>query len=107
MPIGDDDKFDWKSEKISFESLVQIIEKKERIEEIIGVILTWQDTGIGGQFLFRCNGIISVNVTLLRKLISSNSNVEITDINWYLTRLLNVFNEKVMQVEHFSYQEHV
>lgn len=106
LPIGDDDKFNWQSESMSIESFFHILMKKEKNNEIIGVAMTWSNTGIGGDFLLSKDGKLSVNLSINRKLIESDSSMKITDINWYLVKLLPIFNHKDIQVESFTYEEH-
>lgn len=105
LPFGDEDDFNWRSENISFDNLMAILQKKEQSGELIGVVLTWKDSGIGGQFLFWNDGHISINLTLKRKMIET-STTKITDVNWYFTKLLPIFNEVELLVESLAYEEH-
>jgi hypothetical protein len=50
LPIGDEDRFDWQREEISIESLMAILDEKEKHGETIGVAMTWQNSCIGGSF---------------------------------------------------------
>ena len=53
LPLGDKDDFEWQSKKnMNFDSVKKLILMKESSEELIGIILTWQTSDIGGVFLF-------------------------------------------------------
>lgn len=102
LPIGDEDRFDWQRENISTESLMVTLGEKEKRGELIGVAMTWKDTGIGGAFLLMENGEVSVCLTNNRKSLEG-----ITDVNWYLAKLLPAFSQNNLIVESFSYEEHL
>ncbi|GMA97769.1 hypothetical protein [Pelosinus sp. IPA-1] len=104
LPIGDEDKFDWKTENISVESLMVLLNEKEKRDEQIGVAMTWKDSGIGGDVLLMKNGEISVSLTINRRVIIDS---DITDVNWYLVKLLPALNDNNLIVESFSYEEHI
>ena len=53
ISLGSSDRSNWQTTKnMSIEELMQILQKKEGKKEIIGVRMTWQNTDIGGDFLF-------------------------------------------------------
>lgn len=105
LPLGEKEGFGWIiQEDITHDSLMKILEKKELEGEVVGIIMTWQDTNVGGSFLFRSNNELSINLSVNRKTIVNDSMFEITDINWYLFKLLSTFKEDVF-VEFFSYEE--
>lgn len=109
LPIGDKDDFNWQAEKsMRFETLTKIIEAKEQAEEIVGIIMTWKNTDIGGTFLFWPPkdklDTFSMNININRKTISLSDNYAITDFQWYIPKLLVPLN-KVWPVEHFSFQQ--
>lgn len=116
LPPGDDDNFNYIHSKISVPSLMRILEEKEQKGELIGVTLTWQDTFIGGDlFLWsekealekKIHTPMSFGLDINRKTLTNQDNFEMTDVNWYLERLLPIFNQNNMRVEYFTYQEHI
>ncbi|MBP2633658.1 MAG: hypothetical protein H6Q70_4286 [Firmicutes bacterium] len=108
LPVGDKNNFDWQSNDISLESLINILENKEKAHEIIGIVMTWKDTGIGGEFLIIENQKISINLSINRRFIGDDiTNLKITDVNWYLSKLLPAFRCEDILLEYFCYQEHV
>lgn len=103
LPIGDDDNFDWKREKMEPSKLLSLLKKKEDKREMIGVVLTYKDTGVGGEFLFRMDKNISFSLSKNRKEIKD---CNVTDVNWYITRILPAFEGLDSIVESVSWEEH-
>lgn len=64
LPLGDEDNFNWIRAELNKESLMNILVQKETQKEIIGIVMTWKDTGIGGEFLFWADGDISINLNV-------------------------------------------
>ncbi|MGE6577824.1 hypothetical protein ACQKFM_23260 [Paenibacillus xylanexedens] len=104
LPIGDNDDYDWKHTVIPKEELLTILNTKDKKGELIGVGMTWKDTNIGGTFLIGKKGTFLMSPDINRKVIDVESYNNITDLNWYMTRLIPVFGPLI---ESFSYQEHV
>jgi hypothetical protein len=71
--------------------------------EVIEVILTWQNTNIGGIFKFESNEKLSINLNLNRKVIVENYGV--TDFNWYLMHILPIFHENDIEISSFLCKE--
>ncbi len=108
LPIGDNGDFEWQWEDISLDSIMQVLSKKEHQKEVIGIVMTWRDTGIGGTFLFWTDRTLTINLTINRKMIVNDLySINITDINWYLEKLLPVFHKGDILIDSFTYQEHV
>ncbi|MEK3825859.1 hypothetical protein [Paenibacillus sp. FSL K6-1558] len=104
LPIGDNDNYDWQRTSISKEKLLGILSEKEKSGELIGVVMTWEDTNIGGTFLIRNNGTFLMSPDINRRFIDIEGYNKVTDLNWYMTKLLPIFSSLL---ESFSYQEHV
>ena len=104
LPIGDDNDFSWKREMVQENVLMDILRRKELLRESLGVVMTWNDSGIGGEFLFHIDGTVSFSLSINRKKLGGN---RITDVNWYLERILPALLENSISVESFEYQEHV
>lgn len=106
LPLGDKD-FDWCRGEINKEELMGILSKKEHQNETIGVGLTWKDTGIGGMLLLFNGGKMSITLSINRKIIDNNQACALTDVNWYLTKLIPPLSQGDMVIESISYYEHV
>jgi hypothetical protein len=111
LPIGDNDDFNFQREafnKESIDALMMVIKKKEELDEPIVVSMTWERTNVGGELLLIRNGEISINLSINRKLLDTGiEKTKNTDVNWYLMRLLPVFNCEELMIESFSYSEHL
>ena len=111
IPPHDDEDYNWTTSPMSEKMIMKIIEEKEKLNEIVGIILTWQNTEIVGKILLWPEKQIGKKKTDIsmalcfeadRKMID---NTNVTDVNWYLTKLLPAFNRGNTRVEYFSYDE--
>lgn len=116
LPQANEDLSDWEINKMDLSSLMKIFKQKEQAGELIGVRALWQETLIGGEVLLwqqeemLKKGIhtsMSFLLTSERKLLIADNNSKITDVNWYLTKLLPIFNQGDTLVEYFTYEEHI
>jgi len=109
QPSGSKSITDWKYASLNFEDLSKIFTMKQSSHEINGVMMTWANTGIGGDFLFWpeeiSNETFSLNLQAIRQKINLGGNYSITAFQWYLEKLLPPLNE-AFGVESFSCQEH-
>jgi hypothetical protein len=103
LPIGDNDAFDWQRDEISDDALFDSLKEKEKNGELIGVTLIWKNTGIGGEFLFRLDGSMSIILSINRKKVEQG----FTDINWYLSRIIPALTAGNINIESFEFSEHV
>jgi len=97
---GDDDISNWTIGKITLPELMKIFEEKEQRGELIGVTINWQNTLIGGGVLLygekemrqkNIHTSMTFSLDSDRQLIPGIDPFEITDVNWYLTKLLPAF----------------
>lgn len=103
LPLGDEDSFEWQSDDISVEQLINIVEKKESHGEIIGILMFWDSTEIGVELLIRSELELSFNLSINRKLIGNTEN---TDINWYIEKIVVLLKENNYIIEYFSFDEY-
>ncbi len=104
LPIGDDDEFDWQRVELSTSDLLSILRKKEHLGEVIGVVLTWKKTNIGGEFLFRPDKSISFIISKNRKVLDKT---KFTDVAWYMSRIFPAIEGVNAVIESASWEEHV
>lgn len=105
LPVNDEDDFDWQAEKYNLQSLLKILNTKEFQGELIGVILVWKDSEIGGSFLIHQDGTLSINMSINRQIIKG-AGFETTDVNWYVVRILPSFsknNQKIASIKYVEY----
>lgn len=109
LPFGDKDDFDWQTdENIDIAQLKKIFELKEHADEIVGIMMYWKNSEIGGSFLFWPSSTyetFSLNFNAFRPMINLQDNYEIIDFQWYLKRLLPCLDD-AFGVESFSFEQH-
>lgn len=103
LPIGDNDNFDWQDNEISEKEFFSIAKQKDQNNEIIGVALIWKDSKIGGTLLIYPEHKFSINLTINLKKLNNNIKCRITDVNWYLEKILPFFENDTTTVENFSF----
>jgi hypothetical protein len=88
LPLGDKDAFNWQHIAIAaWPKIVEILKQKEKNRELIGLVMTWKDANIGGEFLFFPDGqLLAVSWSVNRKALKHCA--DFTDHSWYLTRIL-------------------
>ncbi len=93
LPIGDDDLYNWtRMPKNPLKIVYQIINEKELLGEIIGIVILWQDSKIGGQLLVSGDDKISFILNINRKTLPNCQNF--TDISWYLNKIIPPLSNK-------------
>lgn len=102
LPIGDDEDYDWDATPASnLSSVMTEVETKARNGETIGIVLTFQSTLIGGEWLFFPNGDVAFSPSVNRKLTDGHSHVD-----WYLDRVLSAFaRAEAVNVESWRWEE--
>ena len=116
LPLGDKDSFAWSSYTMGIKPLMEILRQKEAQDEIIGLVLNWEGTNIGGDLLLWTKEEMdekSVHTSMSlcldgdRKLLIDDGQLKITDVNWYVVNLLKIFNQDDTLVEYYTYEEHI
>ncbi|MCG7412966.1 hypothetical protein, partial [Moraxella nonliquefaciens] len=96
LPIGDTGEFNWQSSSaITDNEIIEICQKKFINQEVIGLVLTWLDTNIGGEILFYPDGNISMILNLNR---IKNQSTDLTDFDWYLSKIIPCLNKHYIEV---------
>ncbi|ENW81690.1 hypothetical protein F909_01374 [Acinetobacter sp. ANC 3929] len=101
LPVHDNGNFDWFFDSISVEELFLILNEKNSLKELIGVVLTWEDSNIGGEFLLDSEGKVTVSLSINRCMLSSG----ITDVNWYLEKIIPFIQFDNLKVENIKFEE--
>jgi hypothetical protein len=94
LPLGDDNLYDWQEKNSKDIDIWRIISQKETLQEVIGINLYWRDTDIGLSTLIFNNTEISFSISINRVKINL-AEFDITDINWYLERILPCFTNGI------------
>lgn len=87
---------------MSEQEIFDFLKIKSNSDEVIGFVMTWSDTNIGGNVLFFPNFefLFSININI--KEIYN----KIVDINWYLIKLLPVFDKNGVLYNSIVYNEY-
>lgn len=99
LPLGDGDNFNWLSEAVDSAHIMNIIETKQAQREIVGIQLLRRDSEIGCDMLMFNTNQIGFNLSMARKNIQTQGDIDITDFSWYLERILPVFKYAGLRVE--------
>lgn len=98
-----EDEFDWEYEVLDEAEILKILERKSILGEIVGVAMTWKDSYIGGQFIFRpdlsCSILLNINRVI-------NDSTGMTDVNWYLEKVVSVFQSFGIVLEKVAFTEY-
>lgn len=101
LPVGDHGDYDWQCHQMSVNQLREIMKEKLLHNEVIGITMTWENTEIGGDFLFWPDGNLSLIVNKNRKILIN----QFTDVSWYISRILPVFNTGNIQLVGYTFEE--
>jgi hypothetical protein len=86
LPLGDKDDFDWESAPLAeLDRVLAEMQKKERAGEVLGLGVSWADTGIGGSLVCWTDDTISLSTNADRRTIGDT---RITDVSWYVPKLV-------------------
>ena len=87
---------------MSEQEIFDFLKIKSNSDEVIGFVMTWSDTNIGGNVLFFPNFefLFSININI------KEIDNKIVDINWYLIKLLPVFDKNGVLYNSIVYNEY-
>jgi len=99
LPLGDEDAFNWQHAAVeSWPKIVETLKQKEKIHELIGLVMTWKGTDIGGEFLFFPDGKrLAVGLSVNRRMLKHCA--DFTDHSWYLARILAPLLKECIVIE--------
>lgn len=99
LPFGDEDAFNWQHAALeSWPKIVETLKQKEKSHELIGLVMTWKDAGIGGEFLFFPDGQkLAISWSVNRKTLQHYT--DFTDHSWYLSRILPSLLQECIVIE--------
>ena len=99
LPLGDEDAFNWQHVAISsWPKIVETLKQKEKNREMIGLVMTWKDVNIGGEFLFFPDGRqLAISWSVNRRTLKHCA--DFTDHSWYLSRILTPLLKECIVIE--------
>ncbi len=96
LPLRDGENFNWQSNiGLSDKEVLDIINQKEDLKELIGLSLIWRNTNIGGTLLLSDELSFSMNINTSRL----ETEYGLTDFSWYLEKIIPIFNKHNIQFE--------
>ncbi len=107
LPLGDKGMFNWQvSHDMNQAEFAKLVCQKQHANELIGLIMTWQLTDIGGIFLcWPSENRLSFDIDANRQLVKISANFVATNFQWYLEKILPPL-DAAFGVESFSCSEH-
>ena len=94
LPIHDYGMYNWQREEINIDKLMEVLKEKERLNEQLGVSITWKDTNIGGELLTYSADEMGLVITINRQVIPLSEGVTTTDANWYIEKIKPIFTSE-------------
>lgn len=105
LPLGDNDRFDWTAVPASEEPSVAIeLQRKCESREMLGIVLVWEDSECGGEFLVFPDGKFSIILSVNRRSLAGFERS--TDVSWYVHKLLISFEKSPLHIESIGWQSH-
>lgn len=101
LPIGDGGSFDWQSEVLDENALLEILQAKNTIGECIGIDLFYNHTDTGITMLLSDPQKPGFTLSINRKLLFDN----VTDVSWYLKRILPCFETETITMLAFKFSQ--
>lgn len=100
LPIGDAGLYNWQYKPLKdWEKVKKIISQKNQLGELVGLILTWKKTQIGGGFHFHSQEqSLSINWSVNRKKLNEGY----TDHSWYIAKVLKPICSIGLNIESFE-----
>ena len=103
LPENDNGMFDWKSQvNITDSEIFSILTIKYKAKETLGISLSWLDTNIGGEFLIYPDLSVSLCCSNNRQ----TNNYNITDFDWYLSKLIPIFIKENFYIESLTFSHY-
>lgn len=103
LPEDDRGRYDWRIGVISPDEYLKVVRKQEKSGDPVGVSLGWMSTGIGGEFLFLNPQELFIVLSLNRQVIGGSS---MTDMSWYLEKIVLLLEQAGVRVAGVSGQHH-
>lgn len=108
LPVGDDGSFEWVNLPYHEDNLTYVLDvlrTKQSLNELLGIHLQWKKTEIGGIFLLYPDKTFSFIANINRRILPDL--MQITDVNWYLDKLLTPLLASDIKIETVTWSEHV
>ena len=105
LGVRDNGNYDWQEKQISLNDFFDIAKTKQDNDEVIGVIIRWEDSEIGGTLIIHPDLEVSFLISINTKKLKLANNEEVVDVNWYIEKLVILLKNKKYIIERFAYEE--
>lgn len=105
LPIGDKDNYAWECKSITLDELCKIVNKKQTLQEMIGVALYYEQSECGITFLAKSTEEIILELDINRKTLGTTRE-SITDVGWYFSNIINRITEKGCLIDYIRFTEY-
>lgn len=105
LPLEDDDLFEWTESVLTENQLKEIVKQKEIKKEIIGIIFYWKNTDIGISMLMFQDNQITFSLDINRVVIDSVEQMNLTDVNWYIKRIIPCLNTEKFKIQNIKFSQ--
>ena len=103
LPVEDKDEFNWKTEQLSKDTLINIINHKQKNNEIIGINLFFKGKIKAGlSVLASSTQEITLGLNLYRKELSNKT----TDFSWYFQNVIIPLRNNGCMISQLHFEEY-
>lgn len=102
LPVGDDDKYDWRCEDISENELYDVISEKIAKKERVGVNLFYKNGVEGISLMAYTTDQIMLSIVINRKIVKE----KYTDMVWYLENIVYKFLDMGVRLLSYKLEEY-
>lgn len=106
IPLGDKDDFDWQYDELEIDEFKKIVIEKEKAKETIAVTMFWKNTDIGVHLMIFSQFEISFSLCYNKKILKTIKSGRVTDVNWYIERIIRVLEEQGYLIEILQYSQY-
>lgn len=106
IPLGDDDRFDWQEDNISYVELRKIICQKQEKAEGIGFNLFYSGTDYGITLLFSSIKNIVISIGINRRSIDTQRE-SLTDFTWYFDTIIKNLLSQGIAVLSYRFEDYL
>ena len=105
LSVADNGEYNWQKRELFESDLFELICKKQKRNEMIGVNLFRQNSPEGITLLAKSTKEILISMSVNRKTKDGNRE-SITDIGWYMTNLIEKLVKNGCQVDYIKFEDY-
>ena len=106
LPFKDNGMYNWKNEILEKANVVDVLKKKKKNEEIIGIVFYRENTDIGVTMLKNDFQEIFLSLDINRKKITADDFKSETDVTWYIKNIIVELKKHGAIIESYLFEEY-